>query len=124
MGGDLVGRANLGDYLERIIDLDGLVASVHLTSCIAHGGARGPSSAPAVTRKEVRRRRPRTGARQRRLCPLLRLITRETRNGLLIWAAAFDKTLVSAVATSSLASFRFQESFGLHPAPGASQLEC
>ena len=55
-GGDSVGWANLGDYLERIIDLDGLVAPVHHTSCIAHGGARGPSSAPAVTRKEARRR--------------------------------------------------------------------
>jgi hypothetical protein len=53
-GGDSVGWANLGDYLERIID--GLVAPVHHKSCIAHGGARGPSSAPAVTRKEARRR--------------------------------------------------------------------
>jgi hypothetical protein len=31
--------AHLSDYLERIIDLDGPVAPVHHTSCIAHGDA-------------------------------------------------------------------------------------
>src|SRR5262249_24939240 len=114
-GGDSVGRANLGDYLERIIDLDGLVAAIHHTSCIAHGGARGPSSAPAVTRKEARRRltNGRTPAPSLPSAPKGR-----TGNGLLIWPAAFDKTSVSAVATPSLVSFRFQDSFGLPSAAG------
>jgi hypothetical protein len=128
-GGDSVGWANLADYLERIIDLDGLVAPVHHTSCIAHGGARAPSSAPAVARKEARSASL-TGARQRRLCPLLRMITREYPKRFVDLGRCVRQTSISArsdvlasVATSSQVSFRFQESFGLHQAPGASQLK-
>src|SRR4029450_1578512 len=77
-GGDSVGWANLGDYLERIIDLDGLVAPVHPTSCMLTVALLGPAR-----RQQSPGRRPEgaslTGARQRRLCPLLRLITREYR---------------------------------------------
>jgi hypothetical protein len=71
------------------------------------------------------------GARQRRLCPLLRLITREYRKRFVDLGRCVRQNfsqcrsdVLASVATSSLVSFRFQESFGLHPAPGASQLEC
>src|SRR5262249_32023457 len=59
-----------------------------------------------------------TGARQRRLCPLLRLITREYRKRFVDLGRCVRQTSVRAVATSSLVLFRFQESFGLHLAPG------
>jgi hypothetical protein len=85
---------------------------------MAHGGARGPSSA-----QQSPGRRPEgaalTRARQRRLCPLLRLITREYRKRFVDLGRCIRQNFSQGrSAVLSLVSFRFQQSFGLHPAPG------
>ena len=55
-GANSVGWANLGDYLERIIDLDGLVAPVHHNPALLTVALVGPARRQQSPGKEARRR--------------------------------------------------------------------